>query len=119
MSTAIRRKKNTEKTKKRRLGGWQNSRSDSHRQPQPQAATAAGSPEADPELNYILSICWQLHQKNQQLGKAYQDLKVQFDELQVACQEKEEQLAQDQQDADERAELVCKLSNVSSPTKKS
>ena len=54
------------------------------------------SPEAEP--NYK-SICRQLQQKNQQLGKAYQDLKAQFDEL-------EDQLAQAQQDADEMADLV-------------
>ena len=49
---------------------------------------------------------WQLQQKNQQLGKAYQDLKAQFDELEDSCQEKEEQLAQAQQDADEMADMV-------------
>ena len=61
-----------------------------------QPQVAAGSPEAEP--NYK-SICRQLQQKNQQLGKAYQDLKAQFDEL-------EDQLAQAQQDADEIADLV-------------
>ena len=65
---------------------------------------ATGSPEAEPEPNYK-SICRQLHQKNQQLGKVYQDLKAQFDELQD-CQKREEQLAQAQQDADEIADLV-------------
>ena len=57
----------------------------------PQLAAAAGSPESEP--NYK-SICWQLQQKNQQLGKAYQDLKGQFDELENSCQERKEQLAQ-------------------------
>ena len=70
---------------------------------QPQVAAAAGSPEAEP--NYK-SICRQLQQKNKQLGKAYQDLKAQFDELEDSCQEREEQLAQAQQDADEMADLV-------------
>ena len=37
--------------------------------------------------------------KNNQLSKAYQDLKAQFDELEGSCQEREEQLAQAQQDA--------------------
>ena len=68
-----------------------------------QVAAATGSPEAQP--NYK-SICWQLQQKNQQLGKAYQDLKAQFDELEDSCQEREEQLAQAQQDADEMADMV-------------
>ena len=68
-----------------------------------QPQVAAGSPEAEP--NYK-SICWQLQQKNQQLGKAYQDLKAQFDELEDHYQEREEQLAQAQQDADEMADLV-------------
>ena len=45
---------------------------------------AAGSPETEP--NYK-SICRQLQQKNQQLGKAYQDLKAQFDELEDSCQQ--------------------------------
>ena len=36
----------------------------------------------------------------------YQDLKAQFDELEDSCQEKEEQLAQAQQDADEMADMV-------------
>ena len=44
--------------------------------------------------------------KNSQLGKAYQDLKAQFDELEGSCQEREEQLAQAQQDADEMADMV-------------
>ena len=43
-----------------------------------QVAAAPGSPEAQP--NYK-SICRQLQQKNQQLGKAYHDLKAQFAEL--------------------------------------
>ena len=68
-----------------------------------QLQVAAGSPEAEP--NYK-SICRQLQQKNQQLGKAYQDLKAQFDELEDQYQEREEQLAQAQQDADEMADLV-------------
>ena len=68
-----------------------------------QVAAATGSPEAKP--NYK-SICRQLQKKNQQLGKAYQDLKAQFDELEDSCQEKEEQLAQAQQDADEMADMV-------------
>ena len=62
-----------------------------------------GSSEADP--NYK-SICRQLQQKNNQLGKAYQDLKAQFDKLKGTCQEREEQLAQTQQDADEMADIV-------------
>ena len=68
-----------------------------------QVAAATESPEAQP--NYK-SICRQLQQKNQQLGKAYHDLKAQFDELEDSCQEKEEQLAQAQQDADEMADMV-------------
>ena len=64
---------------------------------------AAGSPEAEP--NYK-SICRQLQQKNQQLGKAYQDLKAQFDELEDHYQEREKQLVQAQQDADEMTDLV-------------
>ena len=44
--------------------------------------------------------------KNHQLSKAYQDLKAQFDELEDSCQEREEQLAQAQQDADEMADTV-------------
>ena len=70
---------------------------------QPQVAAATGSPEAEP--NYK-SICRQLQQKNNQLGKAYQDLKAQFDKLKGTCQEREEQLAQTQQDADEMADMV-------------
>ena len=70
---------------------------------QPQVATATGSPEA--ESNYK-SICRQLQQKNNQLGKAYQDLKAQFDKLEGSCQEREEQLAQAQHDADEMADMV-------------
>ena len=70
----------------------------------PKGATATGSPETEP--NYK-SICRQLQQKNNQLGKAYQDLKAQFDELEGSCQEREEQLAQAQQDADEMADMVC------------
>ena len=70
---------------------------------QPQVATATGSPEAEPNNK---SICRQLQQKNYQLGKAYQDLKAQFDELEGSCQEREEQLAQAQQDADEMADMV-------------
>jgi len=69
---------------------------------QPQVAAAPGSPEAEP--NYR-SICRQLQHKNQQLGKAYQDLKAQFDELEDSCQEREEEVAQAQQDADEMADL--------------
>ena len=72
-------------------------------QEQPQEAAAPGSPEAEP--NYK-SVCRQLQQKNQQLGKAYQHLKAKFDELEGNCQEREEQLAQAQQDADEMADLV-------------
>ena len=72
-------------------------------QPQVAAAAAGGSPEAEP--NYK-SICRQLQQKNHQLGKAYQDLKAQFDELEDSCQEREEQLAQAQQDANEMADMV-------------
>jgi len=70
---------------------------------QPQVAAAPGSPEVEP--NYK-SICRQLQQKNQQLGKAYQNLKAQFNELEDNCQEREEQVAQAQQDADEMADLV-------------
>ena len=68
-----------------------------------QVAAATGSPEAQP--NYK-SICRQLQQKNQQLGKVHHDLKAQFDELEDSCQEKEEQLAQAQQDAHEMADMV-------------
>ena len=64
---------------------------------------AAESPEAEPNYKFI---CRQLQQKNQQHGKAFQDLKAQFDELEDHCQEREEQLAQAQQDADEMADLV-------------
>ena len=39
-------------------------------------------------------------------SKAYQDLKAQFDELEDSCQEREEELAQAQQDADEMADMV-------------
>ena len=46
---------------------------------------ATGSPEAQP--NYK-SICRQLQQKNQQLGKAYHDLKAQFDELKIVAKRK-------------------------------
>ena len=70
-----------------------------------QVAAATGSPEAQP--NYK-SICRQLQHKNQQLGKAYQDLKAQFDELEDSCQEREEQLAQAQQDAVEMTDMVRK-----------
>ena len=52
---------------------------------QPQVAAATVSPEA--QRNYKF-ICQQLQQKNQQLGKAYQDLKAQFDELEDSCQER-------------------------------
>ena len=69
------------------------------------AAAAAGSTEAEPEPNYK-SICRLLHQRKQQLGKAYQDPKAQFDELQDTYQEREEQLAQAQQDTDKMADFV-------------
>ena len=75
---------------------------------QPQVAAAAGSPETEP--NYK-SICRHLQQKNQQLGKAYQDLKAQFDELEDSCREREEQLAQAQQDAEEMADMVWQNEN--------
>ena len=75
---------------------------------QPQVGAAAVSPETKP--NYK-SICRQLQQKNQQLGKAYQDLKAQFDELEDSCQEREEQLTQAQQDADEIADMVRQNEN--------
>ena len=68
-----------------------------------QPQEAAESPEKEP--NYK-SICWQLQQKNRQIGKAYQDNKAQFDELEDHYKEKEEQLAQAQQDTDEMADLV-------------
>ena len=45
-------------------------------------------------------------QKNQQLGKAYQELKAQFDELQRGLEEKETEFEQAQQDAEEMAGLV-------------
>ena len=40
----------------------------------------AGSPDAEPAEPNYKSICRQLQQKNKQLGKAYQDLKAQFDD---------------------------------------
>jgi len=39
-----------------------------------------------------------------------------FDELEDSCQEREEQLAQAQQDADEMADMVRKMSSASQPT---
>jgi len=49
---------------------------------QPQVAPAAGSPDAEPNYKFI---CRQLQQKNKQLGKAYQDVKAQFNELEDSC----------------------------------
>ena len=61
------------------------------------------SPETEP--NYK-AICRQLTQKTQQLGKAYKTIEAQYDELKESCQDKDEQLNQAQQDADEMADLV-------------
>ena len=67
-------------------------------EPQPVASSS-------PEVNYK-SLCRQLKQKNQQLGKAYQELKAQFDELQRGLEEKETEFEQAQQDAEEMAGFV-------------
>ena len=67
-------------------------------QPQPQ-----GLQKLSPTANPFVGSC---SKKKHQLGKAYQDLKAQFDELEDRCQEREEQLAQAQQDADEMADMV-------------
>ena len=64
------------------------------------AAEQPKSPETEP--NYR-AICRQLTQKNQQLGKACKTIKAQYDELKESCQDKDEQLNQAQQDADEMA----------------
>lgn len=105
----------SKKTRPGREVGYQNSHRNSHKQlqlqpqlqPQPQ-----GHQKLSPSLT-TNPFVRQLHQKNQQLGKAYQDLKAQFDELEDTYHEREEQLAQSQQDANK------KLGNMSSPTKKS
>ncbi|KAJ7377454.1 hypothetical protein OS493_028894 [Desmophyllum pertusum] len=68
-----------------------------------QPPSATSTPEAD--VNYK-SICRQLRQKNQQLGKAYQDIKAQYDDLGRICGEKDEQLQQAQEDSDEMAQFV-------------
>ena len=60
---------------------------------------------SSPKVNYK-SLCRQLKQKNQQLGKAYQDLKGQLHGLQQVCEEKEAELEQSQQDAEEMARFV-------------
>ena len=82
---------------------------------QPPAATAAGTPPPLPpppasstpetEVNYK-SLCRQLQQKNQQLGKAYKDIKTKFDTLERKCLEQQEQLQQAQDDSDEMAQFV-------------
>ena len=59
-----------------------------------------------PQSPNYKSICKQLTQRNQQVGKAYKSLKAQFDELEKSCQDKDEQLTQAQQDADEMTDLV-------------
>ena len=64
-----------------------------------QSATANTTPPppqqpqnaSTPVTNYK-SVCRQLQQKNQRLGKAYQDLKAAFDALEMKHQEKDEQL---------------------------
>ncbi|KAJ7335971.1 hypothetical protein OS493_013335 [Desmophyllum pertusum] len=68
-----------------------------------QLPSATSTPEAD--VNYK-SICRQLRQKNQQLGKAYQDIKAQYDEVERICGEKDEQLQQAQEDLDEMAQFI-------------
>ena len=65
----------------------------------------AAEKEQPQSPNYKL-ICKQLTQRNQQVGKAYKSLKAQFDELEKSCQDKDEQLTQAQQDADEMTDLV-------------
>lgn len=65
----------------------------------------AAEKEQPQSPNYKL-ICKQLTQRNQQVGKAYKSLKAQFDESEKSCQDKDEQLTQAQQDADEMTDLV-------------
>ena len=75
-----------------------------------QSATAAVTPPPLPpppasstpetEVNYK-SLCRQLQQKNQQLGKAYKDIKTKFDALERKCLELQEHLQQAQDDSDE------------------
>ena len=82
---------------------------------QPPAATAAVTPPPLPpppasstpetEVNYK-SLCRQLQQKNQQLGKAYKDIKTKFDALERKCLEQQEHLQQAQDDSDEMAHFV-------------
>jgi len=83
-----------------------NSRNCDCEQPPPKKKTEdQEGKDGSGKANYK-SICRQLQQNNHQLGKAYQDLKAQFNELEGSCQEREEQLAQAQQDADEMADMV-------------
>ena len=56
-----------------------------------------------PTTNPSVSSCTR---KNQQLGKAYQDLRAQFNELGEKFQERDEQLAEAKQDTNEMADLV-------------
>ena len=82
---------------------------------QPPAATAAVTPPQLPppptsstpetEENYK-SLCRQLQQKNQQLGKAYKYIKAKFDALERKCLEQEEHLQQAQDDSDEMVQFV-------------
>ena len=85
------------------------------RKQQPPASTAAASPPPPPapsatstpesEMNYK-SLCRSLKQKNQQLGKAYQDIKAKFDLLDEQSKEKDVQLQAAQEEADEMATFV-------------
>ena len=95
------RKCDCEPPAKKQKGGKKNSKKTTTNQPSQPRPIAASSPE----VNYK-SLCRQLKQKNEQLGKAYQDLKDQYDQLQQTCEEKEAELEQSQQDAEEMASFV-------------
>ena len=77
---------------------------DRRQQPPPLSPPPLSStPET--EVNYK-SLCRQLQQKNQQLGKAYKDIKTKFDALERKCLEQQEHLQQAQDDSDEMAQFV-------------
>ena len=80
-------------------------------EPQQSAASTTPPPSQPPQnastpVTDYKSVCKQLQQKNQRLGKAYQDLKAAFDALEESNKEKDEQLQQAQKDAEEMAGFV-------------
>lgn len=79
----------------------------------PQSTNSTTPPHQQPQnastpITNYKSICRPVQQKNQCLGKAYQDLRAAFDALEEKNQEKDEQLQQAQKDTEEMAGFVRK-----------